>query len=601
MKRNTRTKTLAVCVAIAAASVGISGCTDGSRVVDGTEVTVATGQAFYSYNGNTSYGSSSTANEPVIAATNSRFASYDSEQNLVPDESFGTAKILAKDPLSIEYTVGDDVTWSDGVPVDAADLLLAWAANSGALNTPDFDDSPYLDEDTQQYTDDFPDDAVFFDGSTGGGLQLVTSTPVIGDDGRSITLAYDDYFVDWRLVFDVGLPAHVVASEALGIDDPSDAKETMIDAIENGDDESLAPISRFWNAGFNFTETPTDASLLVSTGPYTIDGFDSERLTLRANPRYRGDHKPAYETVVVRYISDPLEAVQALADGEVDVITPQPTENVARSLLDIDDITVASGFDGAYERLDLQMTKSRSGVFDSPVVREAFLHVVPRRAILDELVVPLQEDAEVRSSHVFLPGSVEYERSVDENGSESYRDVDVALAERLLADAGVSSPEVCMLFDPANPRRVAEFQLIQASASEAGFRVTDCSSADWRDLLGVPGQYDASLYALRSRNLAVTTARASFSSVDGVNNTSFYANQRVDALLDELDSTTGAQEQSEILTEVDRLVWDDAAGAPLYQYPSITAFSSEVTGVTPSPLAPGVLGNAWEWKPRSEG
>ena len=39
------------------------------------------------------------------------------------------------DPLTVKYTVNDDTKWSDGTPVDAADMLLVWAAQSGNLNT----------------------------------------------------------------------------------------------------------------------------------------------------------------------------------------------------------------------------------------------------------------------------------------------------------------------------------------------------------------------------------------------------------------------------------------------------------------------------------
>jgi peptide/nickel transport system substrate-binding protein len=37
--------------------------------------------------------------------------------------------------LTIKYTINKDVKWSDGVPVSAADLLLAWASGSGQFNT----------------------------------------------------------------------------------------------------------------------------------------------------------------------------------------------------------------------------------------------------------------------------------------------------------------------------------------------------------------------------------------------------------------------------------------------------------------------------------
>ena len=177
-----------------------------------------------------------------------------------------------------------------------------------------------------------------------------------------------------------------------------------------------------------------------------------------------------------------------------------------------------SGSDGPYEHLDLQFAHSRSGTFDNPIVRKAFLKTVPRQKILDELIVPLQEEARLRSSQVFLPGEQGYATSVRKNDSSGYRTVDIEGAKALLVQAGVVNPQVCILFDPSNPRRVAEFRTITDSAALAGFSVTDCSSTDWRQLLGTDGAYDASLYALRPSSRAVSAVSAAFRSDSPVGN-----------------------------------------------------------------------------------
>src|SRR5690606_20833806 len=119
------------------------------------------------------------------------------------------------------------------------------------------------------------------------------------------------------------------------------------------------------------------------------------------------------------------------------------------------------------EHLDLQFAESKSGHFDDPRVRRAFLEVVPRQGILDELILPMQKDAQLRSSHTFIPGAPGYKEAVKTNGSKDFAQTNVEDAKLLLADAEVVDPEVCILFSSANPRRVQEFQLIQASAAAA--------------------------------------------------------------------------------------------------------------------------------------
>lgn len=575
-------------------------------------MTIAASQEFFSLNDKTSYGASP-ANSAIVQAVNSSFNRYDAVPKLIPDTSFGTYHLLSSHPLTVKYTIASGVVWSDGVPVTAADLLLAWAANSGALNTKDFDDSAYVDQETGQYTTPFSLDTVFFDGATSEGLQYVTQTPAIGDDGRSLTLTYDHYFADWPLVLDVGLPAHVVAAHALGPDSsPKEsgsatdaerrqaaekARDALVTAIQERDTAKLSAISSFWNSGFNFDSLPSDPSLLVSTGPYTITGLTKgKQLTLTANPNYHGDRNPVIETVVVEFIADPLSQVQALKDGEVDVIAPQLNDDVAAALLGIPDVTVESGFDGTYEHLDLQVADSKSGVFGDERVREAFLKVIPRQQILDAVVLPVQEDAVLRSSQLFLPGSPGYADAVAGNGSSAYAEIDIPGAKALLAEAGTTRPVVCILFDPGNPKRLQEFQLIQESAALAGFLATDCSSPDWVNLLGTPGTYDASLFAWKVTNLSVAGAQAIFGTGER-NNLNHYSNPAVDTLFDQLAVEVDTAKRAGIRQDIDRLLWSDAYGVTLYQNPAVVAYNGTVSGVKLAPLSPGVLWNVWEWRP----
>jgi len=585
------------------AALALVGCTPEPTVVEGSSVTVAVGPGFTSYNPNTGFGSASPSNASIFAATNSSFASYDDAPALAWDESLGSAEVVSTQPLVVTYTLHDGIRWSDGTPIDAADLMLAWAANSTSLNDPEFDPAEFTDGSTGQFTEEFPNDVVYFDGFTGNGLQLVSQPPLVGDDGRSITMTYDEYFADWPLVFDLGLPAHVVAGQALRIDEPQEAKDALLAAVEGDDRRDLAAISRFWNSGFNLGEDGIDADLLVGSGPYVVSAVTpGEQVTLTANAEYRGDHAPHFEEVVVTFISDPLQAVAALESGEVDIVAPQATEDVVGALDGVTAAEVHHGFSGTWERLDVQHSDSKNGFVENELVRQAFLHTVPRQQILDDLIKPINPDAELRDSHVFLPGAKGYQGSVEESGSDEFARVNIPKAKRLLTAAATTTPKlakptVCLLFDPANPRRVAEYELIKASASDAGITVTNCSSPDWRNLLGTPGSYDAALYALRETNLAVSAVEAAFASDSELNNHGHYASPRADALLADALAPASAEDRRDLLTELDALLWEDAAGLPLYQFPTVTATSDQVSGVIRSPFSLTALWDPWRWEP----
>lgn len=579
----TTKRAAAAIVVLAALALGLTGCTPSTRVVAGSTVTVASPQSFTSFNDQTSYGSTA-ANAEIVGATNSGFVYYDATSTLVRDESFGHIEVVAQDPFTVRYTVNEGVTWSDGEPVDGADLLLAWAANSGHRNTEGFTATRYVDQTTGLF-EAFPDDVVFFDGASHSGLQYVSALPELGVDGRSITLVYDQYFVDWQLAFDVGLPAHVVAESAFpskATDDLSAggvAKQLLIDAItESG--PQLAAIAQAWNSAF----TAEGEGPFVGSGPYSIEKVvPNESVTLVANPLYTGDRRPSFETVVVRTITDPLAAVKALADGEVDVIAPTPSDDVSAALAAVDDATVLTGTSGTFEHLDLQFSAGKNATFENPLLREAFLATVPVAEIVE------QSGGVARESFLFAP-----------NESAEPRDADLTEAKRLVKQSGVTAPAVCVLFDPSNPRRLAEYELVKASAQQAGFVVSDCSASDWEGFLGVPGAYDAALFAWNETTAAVSSAEARLLSTSSVSNFSNYASPAVDALLAELAVEDNVEQQTSLLEQIDAQLAEDSYGMPLYQFGTIVAHSAAIDGIAPAPLS-GLLWNVWQWQPAQSG
>lgn len=584
-------------------AVILVGCTPQSTLVAGSEVVVAVADPFTSANPDTSYGRGSDTNADVALLTSTGFGYPDQHGATVLDSSFGTAQLLSRTPMTVRYTVNQGVDWSDGTPIDAADLLLAWAANSGSLNTPKFDDSPYVDATTGRYTGDFPRDVVFFDGRMGGGLEKATATPVVGADGRSITVTFDSALPDWSTVLEPGVPAHLLAREALQTKagDAEAGKAAVREAIQTHDARRLHDLANAWNNAYDLSATPRDPALLVSSGPYTITKISGSRVALAANPRYSGSRRPTFEKLTLRVSPDPLETARLLASGAVDIATPEPTTATATALAAIPGVTVTTGSEARFEHLDLQFARGKHATFTDERVRRAFLTTVPRQQIIAQLSSSASAGGELKArqldSFVLRYGADGYRQAVAENGSQAFASPDIAAAQRLLAEAGATSPEVCILYDPSSPRRVAEFRLIQQSAGRAGFVVTDCSSSDWQGLLGVDGSYDAALFAWDTTRLGPTAQAAVFRSDAALANFSHYSDPDSDALIGQLAAADDPAGQTALLTKLDARIWSQAYGLPLYEYPTLTAVDARVTGVTRSALAGSVFWNAWSWKP----
>lgn len=574
-------------IAIAAiAAMAVTGCTttgDTPSTNSGGTITVAEVNELTSFNPNTPQGNVD-INTKILGAsgyTRSGFFYLDDKLNLVPDKSFGTIEKTSDDPLTVKYTLAKTATWSDGTPVTADDLMLAWAVQSGFYNDSKSDADGNVTSGTTYFN---------YAGDTSG-LGL-SDLPKIGDDNTSMTITYKEPYADWKLVDPIDLPAHVVAKKA-GVDmkDVLKAMETM----PRGDadnptapNDTLKKFADFWNTGFDATSLPTDKSLYLSNSALVLDSWTPKQsVTLVRNPEYKGDLKPKVDKIVIRFIGDAQAQVTALQNGEVDVINPQSSADTIKSLEAIKNVTTLTGDQFSYDHLDLSFN---APVFKDKNVRKAFLMTIPRQQILDAIVTPQNPNAKLDNSQLFFPGTDAYDSSVKDNGASAYDKVDIDGAKALLAGA---TPEVKILYNTKNPNRVNSFQAVQASAEKAGFKVIDGGAENWASLLG-SGTYDVAIFGWISSGVGVAGVPQIFSTKGG-GNYNGYSNPEVDTLAQKLQVTLDGKAQTDIQIKIDKLLFADAYGVPLFVAPGVMASSNNVTGVVYNPGQFGVGWNYWMW------
>lgn len=604
-----KTRRLSAAVAIATAGVlALSACTPPAPTATETNaepvaVSVGWNQSYYEYNTNSATGNA-TANAIVNYMINSGFNYYDGDLNLVKDASFGTYEKTSDDPLTVTYTVNEGVNWSDGQPVTAYDVALLWVAQSGHFNTI-ADDAVEVDEEGNPIQ---PENEVYFNG-TSSGPALISQIPEISEDGKTITFVYDKAFADWEINIGVGVPAHVTAMKALSLDNADDAIAKFWEAVQAKDKAVLAPISAFWNSGYQFGDTlPEDAALYLSSGPMMITDFVKDQyITVDKNPAYTGDKVPNIDRITIRYNEDSTAQLQALQNGEINLMSPQATADIIAAYEALGD-----GFDfqtmveGTYEHLDL--AQNNGGPFDAAAyggdadkalkVRQAFLNLIPRNEIVEKLIVPLNPEAQVRNSFTSLQGSPSYDAITTANQmGVTYADVNVEAATALIEEAGVETPiDVRMLFGKSNVRRQNEFVIISDTVNATGlFNMVDVSSDEWGSQLSDTTLYDVALFGWQSTSTAVTESAANFQT-GKINNFYGFSNADVDRLFDELAITTDADEQTRILSEVEKILVDQAFGLTIFQFPGATAWSTNLTGVAPISISPTMFWNFWEWE-----
>ncbi|HJD50373.1 MAG TPA: ABC transporter family substrate-binding protein [Candidatus Rothia avistercoris] len=542
-------------------------------------VSIAITNVFSSLNVGTAEGNSDT-NGIINQMTSRGFYTITDTFDIRHNEWFGTYSMTEEgDGIKVDYKVNDDQKWSDGNDIDKGDLLLAWAVQSGHFDGEGEDGVKYFD----------------WAGETAGlgGAEV----PVVSKDGRSISFTYPQAFADWEIAYDVagnsyGTPAHVVA-ELAGM-----TEDELIKAIETAtpgeENEQLRKIADAWNTGYNTTTMPANEALTVGNGPYLVTAVEeNQSVTLTANPNYQGDKKPAIGEVVLKVQGDVATQIQALQNGEVNAVAPQASIDTVSQLEALSGVVTETQPDQSYDHLDLNVKEGSP--FADENVRKAFLLTVPRQDIVDKLIKPMDANAEVLNSQLYVASDAEnYAKTVESNNSSEYpsddMDANIEKAKELL---GGQTPTIRILYNNKNSNRINSFQMIKESAEKAGFVVVDAGSEQWSSLLA-GGDYEASIFGWVSSGVGNSSLGQIFKTGSSSNFTG-YSNPTVDAAADEIMTTTDTARIEELKMQADGEIFKDGYGLPLFQSIAVTSVSDTITGVQPKPGQQPLTWNIEEW------
>jgi ABC-type oligopeptide transport system substrate-binding subunit len=150
--------------------------------------------------------------------------------------------------------------------------------------------------------------------------------------------------------------------------------------------------------------------------------------------------------------------------------------------------------------------------------------------------------------------------------------------------------------DTAQQKQLAsKFQvaLVKAELAKAGFQVNSNPKSNWSAILN-ESTWDAAFYAWGKSALLQT---GNFASYKSTVNDMGYENARVDAIIEELEvgNFNDAERYSRYLA-IEKIMAEDAVSLPIFLWPTLTAFNSDLKGVSPAPLVPNGLWNFWDWK-----
>ncbi|WP_326503324.1 ABC transporter family substrate-binding protein [Rothia nasimurium] len=559
--------------ACASSDTGASSTSGSDAAASDKSVSIAITNVFSSLNVDTAEGNSDT-NGIIAQMTNRGFYTITNTFDIRHNEWFGTYSMTEEgEGIKVDYKVNDNQKWSDGNDIDKGDLLLAWATQSGHFDSED-GELTYFD----------------FAGETAGlgGAEV----PVVSEDGRSISFTYPKAFADWEIAYNIDKPAHVVA-ELAGLTE-DELIETIEAATPGEENENLRKIADAWNTGYNTTTFPSNEALTVGNGPYLVTAVEeNQSVTLTANPNYQGDKKPAINEVVLKVQGDVATQIQALQNGEVNAVAPQASIDTVSQLQALSGVVTETQPDQSYDHLDLNVKEGSP--FADENVRKAFLLTVPRQDIVDKLIKPMDANAEVLNSQLYVASDAEnYAKTVKSNNSSEYpsddMDANIEKAKELL---GGQTPTIRILYNNKNPNRINSFQMIKESAEKAGFVVVDAGTEQWSSLLP-GGDYEASIFGWVSSGVGNSSLGQIFKTGSPSNFTG-YSNATVDAAADEIMTTTDTARIEELKMQADGELFKDGYGLPLFQSIAVSSYSDTITGVEPKPGQQPLTWNIEEW------
>lgn len=536
-----------------------------ASVAEGTRVTVGWSGSLSSLNAASLTGATP-GNVDVAALTRGRFVDV-VKGAAQPEPAFGTVAVQEKKkPFTVRYDLAEPA-WSDGVPVDAADLLLAWAASTDRRSG--FQTMP---------------------GSLAGSTEL----PVVDEFGRAIEVAFADPVLDWQTALEVAVPAHVVGQIALRIDDPMEAKQAVVEAIRDADSDALTKIATVWSSGFDLKAASVkDERLLVSSGPYRVEKVaaaesGTQRVELVANGEYVGARQPKVEKVALVQASGG-DALEELGTS-LDVVQLAPTRANWGPIHQLErrDFRVSTTHDGTMWVLALRADK---GLFKQPRARAAFLRAVPR-GDLAEAAGPWGSAYEASDALLVPPGGDGYQIVTEDSGFATTFESGDAAAER--AAAGVpAGAQVCVAFDSKDAFAAGAVGALQAGMAEAGWAIRGCGRAGLR-ASSAGRNWQAMLVRVpvpvSMLELSLLWSGTPSLNLSGVK--SPLRDEMIAALARAVDVYTARERRA----SVERSIVDDAIALPIAMNPVITVTAPRVGGVDPrSGAGAGLTSTAADW------
>lgn len=468
-----------------------------------------------------------------------------------------SAKVTSTSPQTVVYQINPKATWSDGVPINAADFIYNWQAQSGNPKYKDVGGKAFLPATTAGYNL----------------IQSVTGS----NNGKTVTVVFSKPFGDWQSLFAPMMPAHTAQK-----------------------------------VGFNDGFATFGPAAQVSGGPFMIESYSKgEDLVEVPNPHYWGP-KPKLSKLIFRFILNDDQAPPAIQNNEVNMVNPAlASTTFYAAVKGISGFTtqVLPGLE--FQHMDFNEANPYLAKAD---VRHAIAFGTNREQMIQRIVAPLNPHPAIGPlmNRIYMPTQPQYQDT-----SAGFGAYNPAKAKSLLQGAGMTMGSDGYFHPNFGPQKGKDFtltisttsgvpvraqieELFQASMKAIGVKI-NIHNYDANTLFGTVGpksEYDIIEFAWVSTPFASGNQPIYCSFTNAAvcgENWNHYANPQVDSLFSQALSSTDPAASAKLYNQIDALLWKDMATLPLFQQPTLFGWSSKYGNIIPNTSNIGIPWNAQEW------
>jgi peptide/nickel transport system substrate-binding protein len=449
------------------------------------------------------------------------------------------AEIVSKLPFVVVFRIRPEARWSDGVPVTASDFVFTHRTFRDHATT-----APGVD----------------------WRVEYRKIRRVVRVDAKTARVVFRERFADWRTLFALVLPRHVLAGQ---------------------------DITAVWRTSIDDPRTGRP----IGSGPFLVGGWERGReITLVRNPRYWGPHTAYLDRLVARFPSGLSDPVEALRGGHRDLLAliGADPDRVA-ALRAVPGVAVRSAPMPALEYLLFRLGPGGHAALRNKLVRQALAFALDRSAI-----------ARIRTGDALLKS----DSAVLAKVSRFYQPTwsryrfDPVRARRLLEQAGCrrgadgiyacGGERLSLQFvtTAGNPVRLRTLELMQAQLRQSGIEARPEYAPNIQVLIGSilrSGEFDLALV-----NVSSSTERIPGPYCGGQDeNWTGYCNRLTNRDLLDADASVDERHRARVLNAADAKLARDVPVIPLAAVSLTIAHRSNIRNVVPNPAE--FVWNSEDW------